>query len=361
MVNNKDVFVAIMAGGIGSRFWPYSRVHRPKQFLDVLNIGKTLIQLTFERFEKICPKENIYIVTNEDYIDLVKEQLAGIEDDQILAEPVRRNTAPCISYVSQKIYKKNPTAKIIVTPSDHLILRESEFEKSIARALAFIDKNDVLLTMGIKPIRPDTGYGYIQHEEENLDGVFKVKAFTEKPEKELAKAFIKSGEFLWNSGTFIWSAKAINKAIKEFLPEVHEAIAGVAEYFFTPEETKAIHSAYTQCTSVSIDYGVMEKASNTYVLPADFGWSDIGTWASLYDVYEKDYLQNAVQGNQVQIYDGSDNMIVAPKNKLVVINGLKDYCVIDTKDVLMIFKKDREQEVKKITADLKAKKLDKYL
>jgi len=361
MVNEKDVFVAIMAGGIGSRFWPYSRVQLPKQFLDVLNTGQTLIQLTFDRFEKICPKENIYIVTNEAYIDLVKEQIPGIHDDQILAEPVRRNTAPCVSYVSQKIYKKNPNAKIIVTPSDHLILKEIEFGKTIAHALAFIEKNDVLLTMGIKPTRPDTGYGYIQHEEDNIDGVYKVKAFTEKPEKALAKTFIKSGDFLWNSGTFVWSAKAINEAIQKFIPEVHDAIAAVEGYFFTPGENKAIHSAYTQCTSISIDYGVMEKASNTYVLPADFGWSDIGTWASLYDVYEKDYLQNAVKGNQVQIYDGSDNMIVAPKNKLVVINGLKDCCVIDTKDVLMIFKKDREQEVKKITADLKAKKLDRYL
>jgi mannose-1-phosphate guanylyltransferase len=361
MVKNKNVFVAIMAGGIGSRFWPYSRVKQPKQFLDVLNIGQTLIQITFDRFKQICPLENIYIVTNEDYIDLVKEQLPLIQDYQILAEPVRRNTAPCISYVSQKIYKKNNNAKIIVTPSDHLVLKESEFEKTIAHALNFIETHDVLLTMGIKPTRPDTGYGYIQHNEENINGVFKVKAFTEKPEKELAKTFIKSGDFLWNSGTFVWTAKAINKAIQEHLPEVHEAIAAIEDDFFTEREERAVHSAYTQCTSISIDYGVMEKADNTYVLPADFGWSDIGTWASLYEVYEKDYLENAVKGNRVQIYDGSDNMIVAPKDKLVVINGLKDYCVIDTDDVLMIFKKDREQEVKKITADLKGKKLEKYL
>ncbi len=361
MEKKTNVYVAIMAGGIGSRFWPYSRVQRPKQFLDVLNTGKTLIQLTVERYLKICAADHIYIVTNEDYINLVKEQLPGIKDDQILAEPARRNTAPCISYVSQKIQKKDPDAKIIVTPSDHLILKEDQFVETIYKALSFINKNDVLLTMGIKPTRPDTGYGYIQHEEESNDGVYKIKAFTEKPEKELAKTFIKSGDFLWNSGTFIWSAKAINKAIAEFIPEVHDAIASCEYKFFTKDEAKAIGSAYTQCTSVSIDYGVMEKASNTYVLPADFGWSDIGTWTSLYDVYEKDYLKNAVKGNQVQIFDGSDNMIVAPKDKLVVINGLKDYCVIDTDDVLMIFKKDREQEVKKITASLKAKKLDTYL
>lgn len=361
MQNKKQVFVAIMAGGIGSRFWPYSRVHRPKQFLDVLNIGKTLIQLTVERYAQICPLENIYIVTNEDYVGLVKEQIPGITDHQILAEPARRNTAPCISYVCQKIAKKNPDAQIIVTPSDHLILKDQAFIETIQKGLDFIDKNDVLLTMGIKPTRPDTGYGYIQHEEEANEGVYKVKAFTEKPIKELAKTFIKSGDFLWNSGTFIWSAKAINQAMQIHLPEIHEAIAACKDDFYTSSESKAIEGAYTLCTSISIDYGVMEKVENAYVLPADFGWSDIGTWTSLYDVYEKDYLKNAVKGNQVQIYDGSDNMIVAPKDKLVVINGLKDYCVIDNDDVLMIFKKDREQEVKKITADLKSKKLDKYL
>ena len=361
MQKKEQVFVAIMAGGIGSRFWPYSRVHRPKQFLDVLNMGKTLIQLTIERYLLICPFENIYIVTNEDYVDLVKEQIPNIQDYQILAEPARRNTAPCVAYVCQKIAAKNPNAQIIVTPSDHLILKEQAFVETIEKGLTFIAKNDVLLTMGIKPTRPDTGYGYIQHDDEANDGVYKVKAFTEKPIKELAKTFIKSGDFLWNSGTFIWSANAINTAIKTYLPEVHEAIASCTDSFFTANENKAIASAYTQCTSISIDYGVMEKVDNAYVLPADFGWSDIGTWTSLYDVYEKDYLKNAVKGNQVQIYDGADNMIVAPKDKLVVVNGLKDYCVIDTEDVLMIFKKDREQEVKKITADLKTKKLDQYL
>ncbi len=361
MTKQPEVYVAIMAGGIGSRFWPMSRTNRPKQFLDVLNTGQTLIQLTVERYLKFCPLENIYIVTNEDYVSLVKEQIPGLSDDQILAEPVRRNTAPCISYVSQKIYKKNPEAKIIVTPSDHLILKEDKFVEAMKQGLAFIENKDVLLTIGIKPTRPDTGYGYIQHDEEVENKVYKVKAFTEKPEKELAKTFIKSGDFLWNSGTFIWSAKAINQAIAEHIPSVHEAISSCIDDFFTANEAKAISPAYAQCTSISIDYGVMEKANNAYVLPAEFGWSDIGTWTSLYDVYDKDYLKNAVLGNQVQIFDGSDNMIVAPKDKLVVINGLNDYCVIDTEDVLMIFKKDREQEVKKITSSLKTKKLDKYL
>ncbi|MCD8528702.1 MAG: NTP transferase domain-containing protein [Chitinophagales bacterium] len=355
MPKNNNVYVAIVAGGIGSRFWPYSRTNKPKQFLDVLNLGKTLIQLTVERFENICPKENIFIVTNEDYVGLVKEQLPELKDYQILAEPVKRNTAPCIAYVSQKIYEKDKTASIIVTPADHLILKQDKYEETLHKALQFIDNNDVLLTMGIQPTRPDTGYGYIQYEEPNINGVYKVKVFTEKPDLALAKTFIKSGDFLWNSGTFIWSARAINQAMEKYLPEIYEAIASCKESFYTNDEFSALSKAYAHCTSISIDYGIMEKADNTYVIPADFGWSDIGTWASLYEHYIPDYLGNVSNGNQVHIYDGSGNMIMTPKDKLVVINGLKDFCVIDTEDALVIFEKDREQDLKKITADLKAK------
>lgn len=361
MENKQDIYVAIMAGGIGSRFWPYSRVNKPKQFLDVLNTGESLMQLSYNRFKHVCPIENIYIVTNEDYIDLVKEQLPEIKDDQILAEPVRRNTAPCIAYVSQKIYAKNRNAKIVVSPSDHLILKELDFIKTIESALTFVENHEVLLTLGIQPTRPDTGYGYIQHEDEANNGVYKVKAFTEKPDKELAKTFYKSGDFLWNSGTFIWKASSIVAAFKQYLPEIYEAFEKCEAYFYTDNEQKVISSAYTECTSISIDYGIMEQADNVYVIPANFGWSDIGTWTSLYEVYEKDYLKNAVKGDLVHMYDSADNMVVVPDEKLVVLNGLKDYCVIDTNDVLMIFKKDREQEVKKITADLKNQKLDKYL
>lgn len=361
MPNKKNVYVAIMAGGIGSRFWPYSRVQKPKQFLDVLNTGKTLIQITFSRFKDICPVENIYVVTNEDYVDLVKEQLPELGEDQILAEPIKRNTAPCIAYVSQKIYKKNKLASIIVSPSDHLVLNQKEFERVIQKSITHAEENDVLITMGIKPTRPDSGYGYIQHEDIEEEGFYKVKAFTEKPDMELAKTFIKSGDFLWNSGTFVWRASQINEAMEKYLPEVYDALANCESSFYTEDEAKAISTAYTRCTSISIDYGVMEKADNVFVIPADYGWSDIGTWASLYEVYEKDYLKNAVKGDTVQIHDGSDNLIVAPNEKLVVINGLNNFCVIDTEDVLLIFEKDREQEVKKITSDLKNKKLDKFL
>ena len=356
-----NTYVAIMAGGIGSRFWPYSRVKKPKQFLDVLNLGKSLIQLTYERFLNVCPVQNIYIVTNEDYADLVKEQLPDLNDDQILLEPIRRNTAPCISYVSQKIYKKNKDATIIVSPSDHLVSSEIEFVRVMKQATEFVSDKPVLLTLGIKPSRPDTGYGYIQYEDEESEGVHKVKAFTEKPNLDLAKTFIKSGDFLWNSGMFIWRAESINKAMQEYLPEVHEAIASCEPDFYTEKELPALHRAYTRCTSISIDYGLMEKADNVYTLPADFGWSDIGTWGSLYEVYEKDYLGNAVNGDLVKIRDGSDNMIMAPDDKLVVISGLKGFCVVNTEDVLLITPMKKEQEVKKITTDLKGMKLDNFL
>lgn len=355
-------YVAIMAGGIGSRFWPYSRTAKPKQFLDVLNTGKTLIQLTYERFLNICPKENIYIVTNEEYDTIVKEQLPEISDHQILKEPVRRNTAPCISYVSQKIYAKDKNATIIVSPSDHLVLKEVDFVNIVNKAVDFASKNDVLLTLGIKPSRPDTGYGYIQFDEENQsENTFKVKAFTEKPDLELAKTFLESGDFLWNSGMFIWKASEINRAVDKYLPEVAEAISSCYKDFYTDNESNSIKKAYARCTSISIDYAVMEKADNVYVIPADFGWSDIGTWASLYEIYEKDYLGNAVSGNLVNIYEGSDNMVMAPHNKVVVLNGISDCVIVDTNDVLLITQKSKEQEVKKITADLKGKKLDKFL
>lgn len=359
--NNKNVCVAIMAGGIGSRFWPYSRTKKPKQFLDALNTGSTLIQQTYERFLNICPKENIFIVTNAIYVDLVKEQIAGIADEQILKEPFRRDTAPCIAYVSQKIYLKNKNATIIVSPSDHLILKEIAFVKTMEKAINFVEDKDVLLTLGIKPTHPNTGYGYIQfNEDKETDGVFGIKAFTEKPNEELAKQFLSSGEFLWNSGTFIWKATSILSAMKTYLPDIYENINESSSSFFTEKEDAAVKKAYGACTSISIDYGILEKAENTCVLPANIGWSDIGTWNSLYTAFEKDYLGNAVNGS-AQVFDSFDNMILGPKNKMIVVNGVRNLCIVDTKDVLLITTKDREQEIKKITVELKNKNLDKYL
>ncbi len=360
-MKNKNTYVAIMAGGVGSRFWPYSRVKKPKQFLDALNTGSTLIQQTYERFLNVCPKENIFIVTNVNYVDLVQEQLPEISTDQILKEPFKRDTAPCIAYVCQKIYNKNKDATIIVSPSDHIILKEIAFVETLQKAVIFASKKEVLLTLGIKPLNPNTGYGYIQYEENTEDaGVFKVKAFTEKPNFEIAKEFINSGDFLWNSGTFIWKAETILNAMESLLPEIYENILESSQHFYTDKEDEAVLKAYSNCTSISIDYGILEKAGNTFVIPANIGWSDIGTWDSLYNVYSKDYLGNAVNGN-VQIFDSSGNMIMGDKHKMIVLNGVRDLCVVDTEDVLLITTRDREQEIKKITTDLRDKDLESFL
>ncbi len=357
-----NTYVAIMAGGIGSRFWPESRTAKPKQFLDILNTGKTLLQMTYERFQHIVPTENIYIVTAEAYETLVKEQLPGIQDSQVLKEPMRRNTAPCITYACDKIYTRDKNATIVIAASDHLILEEMRFLDVVKRCVEFVKNNTYLVTIGVKPSKPSTGYGYIQFEDETAqDGFYKVKTFTEKPTLEIAKTFINSGDFLWNSGMFVWKAKTLLQAVVKHLPEIAEAFREGNKYYNTPEEGRFIQEAYSQCTNISIDYGVMEKADNVYTTPAQFGWSDIGSWGSLYDVYEHDYLGNAVNGKNVKIYDSSNNMVMVPNEKLVVLQGLSDYCVIDTGDVLLICEKAKEQEIKQITVDLKVADMDKYL
>lgn len=360
MKNN--TYACIMAGGIGSRFWPASRTAKPKQFLDILGTGNTLIQSTYNRFLKLCPKENIFILTHTDYIDLVKEQLPDITDAQILTEPARKNTAPCIAYASFKINKINPAANIIVAPSDHIILQEDEFVRIAENALQFVSENDALCTLGILPTRPDTGYGYIQYfEESTSDGIHKVKTFTEKPEKEVAKQFLKSGDFLWNAGIFIWSNKSILNALEKNLLEVYDAFVEAETDILTANEKNAVEKAFITCPSISIDYGIMEKAQNVYTLPSSFGWSDLGTWASLYTEKEKDYFKNAVNGKNVVVYDSNNNIINVPDKKLVVIQGLDNYIVVDTDDVLLICSKEEEQRIKEFTHDIKMKKGDKYL
>ncbi|MCP4123141.1 MAG: mannose-1-phosphate guanylyltransferase [Bacteroidetes bacterium] len=359
---DKNNFVAIMAGGIGSRFWPASRSNMPKQFLDILGTGKTLIRSTFERFLKICPAENIYILTNLDYIDLVKEQLPEIGDDQILGEPLRKNTAPCIAYVSHKIQKKNPKANIIVAPSDHIILDEASYVKTSLHALDFVSRNHALVTLGILPSRPDTGYGYIQFlEPEVEEGINKVKTFTEKPDIDTAKRFIASGEFLWNAGIFVWNVNTILEAFENLLPDVNDTFVEIIEDLGTNSEQAAIERAFLHCPSISVDFGIMEKAQNVYVLPSEFGWSDLGTWASLHAEMKKDSNQNAVKGENVKLYNSSENMITVPKDKLVVVQGLKNFIVVDTGDVLMICDKDNEQDIKKITQNLKKLKSGQHL
>jgi mannose-1-phosphate guanylyltransferase len=360
---NKNHYAIIMAGGIGSRFWPISRTSHPKQFIDILGTGKTLIQNTYERFLKICPKENIYIVTNEIYRDLVKTQLPDITDNQILTEPVMRNTAPCIAYGSFKIETANPDAVVVVAPSDHLILDETGFIKTIEKSLATAGKNDCLVTLGIKPSRPDTGYGYIQYTDQNLDtDFFKVKTFTEKPTLEIAKTFIQSGDFLWNAGIFVWSAKAIVEAFKTHLPDMFELFSDARPYYNTTEEKNQIHTSYLQCTNISIDYGIMEKANNVYVLPSEFGWSDLGTWASIYDLAEKDYVGNAViPSEKVIMYNSSNCMVNVPSDKLVILQDLHDYIVVEANNTLLICPRDQEQNVKKVVADVKQQFGTKYI
>ena len=360
---NKNNYAIIMAGGIGSRFWPISRSSHPKQFIDILGTGKTLIQNTYERFLKVCPKENIYVVTNESYTKLVKQQLPDMADGQILTEPVMRNTAPCVAYGCFKIESLNPEAVIVVAPSDQQILDEDAFVSAIEKSLQTAASTDSLITLGIKPSRPDTGYGYIQYTDQAINQDFhKVKTFTEKPTLEIAKTFIQSGDFLWNAGIFVWSAQAIVKAFGRHLPEMHEIFAEARPVYNTEEEKSYVHKAYQQCINISIDYGIMEKADNVYVLPSAFGWSDLGTWASIYDLAEKDYVGNAViPAEKVIMYDSSNCMVNVPGEKLVILQGLHDFIVVESNNTLLICPRDQEQNVKQVVADVKAKFGTKYI
>lgn len=361
MLNNNH-YVAIMAGGIGSRFWPKSRTNFPKQFLDILGQGKTLIQSTYERFSSFIPKENIYIVTSSEYINIVKEQLPDVALENILGEPSRKNTAPCIAYVSFKINQLNPNASLIVAPSDHLILDNTAFTKVCLEALGFVNMHNAFITLGIKPTYPNTGYGYIQYEHHDVsDNVFKVKTFTEKPNLDLAKAFLASGEFLWNAGIFVWKVQNILSAYESHLPEIYEVFHAEEKHFNTTEEEAALLRAYPLCTNISIDFGIMEKASNVYVIPSSFGWSDLGTWNSAYENLEKDLFENAVNGDNVMVFDAHKNMIHAPHHKLVVVQGVEDFIVVDTDDVLLICEKSKEQEIKEYVAEVKRNKGEKFL
>lgn len=361
-MQNKNHYVAIMAGGIGSRFWPMSRTAYPKQFLDVLHTGKTLVQWTYDRYAKFIPAENIYIVTSDEYVDIVKEQLPHLPVANILAEPSKKNTAPCIAYVSFKLAQINPEAKFIVAPSDHLILEEDRFQDIALQALDFVDHIKALVTLGIKPTHPNTGYGYIQYEElEVTKGMYKVKTFTEKPDLEIAKSFLASGDFLWNAGIFAWKANSILAAFEKYQPEMYELFDQEKMHFNTPEEANAIQRIYPQCTNISIDIAIMEKANNVYVMPSSFGWSDLGTWNSAYENMEKDYLGNAVASDNVIVIDATKCMVNAPKDKLVVLQGLDDFIVVDTKDVLLICHKEKEQSIKEYVAEVKRNKGEKYI
>jgi mannose-1-phosphate guanylyltransferase len=354
-----------MAGGIGARFWPMSRTAHPKQFIDILGTGKTLIQQTFERFIKVCPKENVYIVTNEIYKEMILEQLPEITASQILCEPMRRNTAPAIAYAAYKIREENPDANLVVAPSDHIILKEEIFTDVILSAINAATKNDWLLTLGITPSRPDTGYGYIQFTDSNPfeedNRIKKVKTFTEKPNLELAETFLESGDFLWNSGIFIWSLKSIITAFDKYLPDVASLFDEGKGTYSTEGEAEFINKIFPICKNISIDYGVMEKAENVYVLASDFGWSDLGTWGSLFDIREKDKNANAIVGDNVISFDSKNCIVNMPKEKLVVMQGLDDYILVDNDDILLICRKKDEQNIREIVNTVKIKKGDKFV
>ncbi len=351
-----------MAGGIGSRFWPISRTAKPKQFLDLLGTGRTLIQWTYKRFQQLCPPENIYFITNKEYSDLLREQLPEVPEANIIAEPSRKNTAPCAAYFAHKIHALNPDANIILSPADHLILDERAFESTMQESLELVSKNDVLLTLGIQPTRPDTGYGYIQYAQKEMpERMYRVKIFTEKPPLELAKTFLESGDFLWNSGLFIWNARTVLAALKEFMPDMDELFRAVGADYNTPKEAEWMKTIYPQCINTSIDYGIMEKAANVFVIPSSFGWCDLGTWQSVYDNSEKDSLGNAVYGDQVMVMDANGCMVKTENGKLAVLQGIENLIVIDTPDVLLICERNKEQQLREYVAEVKRNKGERYL
>ena len=390
-------YCVIMAGGVGSRFWPFSRNKKPKQFLDFFGTGRSLLQMTIDRFRPIVPIENILIVTNVIYRDLVLEQIPDLKAEQVLCEPARRNTAPCIAYAAARIKAMakptpNPSLKggeshsgttnkirIVVAPSDHLILQEETFRQTIQQGFDFIENNDALLTLGMKPTRPETGYGYIQMGEvaypkplpegkgllgeeakgESLEAkgndICKVKAFTEKPNLELAKVFLESGDFLWNSGIFIWSLDSILNAFQEFLPEMANKFAEGDKVMGTADEDAFIQQMFPTCPSISIDYGVMEKAKNVHVIPSDFGWSDLGTWGSLYELSDKDENENVTLHADATYYDSRGNIVTLPKGRLAVVQGLEDCIVAESDGVLLICKRDAEQQIRQFFMDAEVK------
>ena len=355
---NNNNYAVIMAGGIGSRFRPMSKESRPKQFIDILGTDETLIQQTFRRLSKICPKENILIVTNKNYKELCLEQLKNVDKNNVLCEPTMRNTAPCIAYAAFKIYSKNEDANMIVAPSDHLITNEDEFVKVVNDGMRMTAKYDILLTIGIQPSRPDTGYGYIQSSNSKLEGnpiIKKVKKFTEKPSQELALQFLDSGDFLWNSGIFIWSAKTIIKSFRKHLRNIYDVFEEGNSFYNTKKENSYIDRIFPECNNISIDYGVMEKSDSVYVFPADLGWSDLGTWSSLYTYLDLDKNQNAVQGNNVFLYDSGNNIVKIPNEKLVVLQGLNGYIIVENDGILLVCKKEDEQEIKEFVSDIKKK------
>lgn len=361
MTHNPHRYCVIMCGGIGSRFWPYSREDKPKQFIDFLGTGRSLLQMSYDRILPLVDAENIIVVTNSAYADMVRNQLPELKDYQVLLEPDRRNTAPCIAWAAYHIAARDPEASMIVTPSDHMITREAVFERCVERAFEFVENHDALLTLGITPIRPETGYGYIQIGEQVEDGILKVKTFTEKPDLELAKVFVDSGEFFWNAGIFLWKASAIREALRRYAPDLSAVFERGADKFGTSGEYEYIKENFPGCPSVSVDIAIMEKADNVYVECVNFGWNDLGTWSSLYDNSPKNRDRNVTQNCKVLAYSSAGNICLTPEDKLLVVAGLHDYIIADSGDVLLICPKSEEQKIKQMVNDVREHFDGKYL
>ncbi len=354
-------FALILAGGVGSRFWPKSTSKFPKQFHDILGTGRTLIQMTYDRVCCFTPKENVLISTSDHYVSIVKEQLPEIKDENILTEPARRNTAPAIGYGMMKIHKRNPQASVVVCPSDHLITKEDVFCKQSKDILEFAEKNDCLITMGITPNSPHTGYGYIQYVNAGEALLSKVKTFTEKPNEEMAVQFLESGDFLWNAGIFYWSASAFLAALKIHIPELHAALNDHLAVYDTPNEGKAVREFYPRLENESIDYALMEKARNVYVSPANIGWSDLGAWGALYNQVTADENKNVLVGKKILTYDSKGNIVHAEGEKVVVLEGVENYIIVDTPNALLICKRESEQRVRDFVKDVKIKQGDRFV
>lgn len=352
-MSKNNTYVAIMAGGVGSRFWPGSREAKPKQFLDILGVGKSLIRLTFERFLELCPAEHIFVVTHKKYREQVLEQIPELSENQVLCEPSRNNTAPSVAYTAFKLNNLDPEANFVIAPSDHVILKEDDFIEKLESALDFSEKNDALLTLGIQPTRPDTGYGYINFEEDGDNGVFKVKSFREKPDIETARTYLESGDYLWNAGIFIWRAKTILKAFELHAKEIYTVLEKGDQFYNTDKEQEFIDEYYPQTSKISVDFAIMEKAENIFTLPADIGWSDLGTWASLHNELLSVEEENVVNSQTVRLVDTKDTLVRLPEGKMALIRGLHDYLVIDEGDVLVIYPKSKEQEIKGETQEIK--------
>jgi mannose-1-phosphate guanylyltransferase len=353
-MQNKHTYVAIMAGGIGSRFWPGSRESKPKQFMDMLGVGKSLLRLTYERFLPVCAPERIFIVTNAAYKTLIQEQIPELSENQIVCEPSRNNTGPCVAYTAFKLAALDPQANFVIAPSDHIVLKEAAFLEKISLALDFAAENNALLTLGIQPSRPDTGYGYIQYEKGGKNGICKVKRFAEKPDADTARAFLASGEYLWNAGIFIWNVQSILQAFESLSPDIYNILKAGQGQYNTASETAFIQENYPTTPNISVDFAIMEKAENVYTIPAEFGWSDLGTWASLHAECPKDENDNAIQGKHILAIDTDNCLIRSEGDKLIVVKELSDYIVVDTADALLIYPKSKEQEIKQVTSLVKS-------